>query len=150
MRPTDQTRLYDPENRTPPGNCFAAAVATVLEIPLEQVPDEARDWRPGMPHHQSWRKYWPRFINWLQCGHGLSFVDVHVGELLPLDPEELIEVTFIASGPSPRDPEILHAVVGTFERTAGGCAFRVLHDPHPSRAGLEGNEIKWVGLFVRR
>ena len=37
MKPIDQTRLHDLENGQA-GNCMTAFIASVLEMPIEQVP----------------------------------------------------------------------------------------------------------------
>ena len=49
MIPVDQTRFGWPD-----GNCMAAAVASVFELPLEAVPDLARpDWLGVLTHFVS-------------------------------------------------------------------------------------------------
>lgn len=130
MKPVDQTRLYDPANQSPPGNCFHACVASILECAIGDVPDEAAHWRPGVVPRVSWRKFWCEFVPWLR-GRGFGYLECTIGA----DADVWLDgVPVIASGPSPRDPDIQHAVVGTF---AAG-SFILLHDPHPSRDGLAG------------
>jgi len=144
MKTIDQTRLYDSSNQSPPGNCFQACVATILGISLADVPDEADHWRPGMDPYKAWRAYWPHFCDWLR-ERELGYIEIqaHTG-----DRSSSLDVPCIASGPSPRDPSILHAVVIRYVRldrhTIGP---HWLHDPHPSRAWLRGRQIKRLGYF---
>jgi hypothetical protein len=55
MTPIEQTILTPPD-----GNCFAACVASILELPLETVPNYKN---PDGPHDHSWWFNWQR---WLQ------------------------------------------------------------------------------------
>ena len=62
MIPVTQTRLMPPcdehgKPQSPPGNCWSACIASILELPIEAVPDEATHWKPGMTHRQSWRPF---------------------------------------------------------------------------------------------
>lgn len=109
MVPVDQTVLGFAD-----GNCFAACLASLLEVPLNSIPDFAVASDAG---------WFPRFRAWLvpQGWYPICF-KVDDG----WEPPGL----YILSGASPRgtDPKHLHSVV------AQGAG--VLHDPHPSRDGL--------------
>lgn len=100
-----------------PGDCLRASVATVLRLPYDDVPHFAmfrRTWWETMRLHAQ------RFgLDWA-CVVDLSTTKIPPGE------------SVIACGPSPRGP-FWHAVVA--DRTG-----RVIHDPHPSRAGLASVE----------
>lgn len=99
MLPVDQTTFGFPD-----GNCFAACVASILELPIAAVPP-ARE----------------RIERWLsRMGHYLH--DAAVNEQHP-PPAGF----HILNAGSPRGP-FRHAVV------AYGTA--IVHDPHPSRAGV--------------
>jgi hypothetical protein len=108
MKFVDQTTFGEKN-----GNCFSACVASILELPIEDVPIfvEVKNW-------------WGEFLSWLKprgyyalCYH-LKDCDKSV-----LDDYEIN----ILSGKSPRG-DFLHAVV------ANGS--KILHDPHPSRDGI--------------
>lgn len=106
MKPVDQDRFG-----VPGGNCFSACVATLLELPLSEVPYFMDDW--------------PRsFDQWLhERGlYAMSFT-------LPSDPALLPRGGYILGGQSPRGS---HAVVA--------MGAEIVHDPHPSRAGLDQRE----------
>jgi hypothetical protein len=96
-----------------PGNCFQAALAGVLGVSLAGVPHFTL---LGVHH-------WMRAcLAWLDIEHGLTvatFVDESLGK-----PRRL----HIINGKSPRGVD--HAVIGD---TITG---EMVHDPHPSRAGL--------------
>lgn len=111
MLPVDQTSFGKPH-----GNCFSACVASILHLPVEDVP-----WFMGP---EDW---WAGFLDWLRP-RGLSAISFPLrdGVCGYLD-----GVHHILSGKSPReqDGELLdHSVVALGEE--------VVHDPHPSRGGL--------------
>ena len=111
-----QTILYTPENEAAGvyGNCLQAAVATVLDMPLEAVP------------HFSQFLWWPHAMSLWAAGHGLKVC----GERTSVIPDRLC----VVGGKSPRG--VMHSVVGEH----GAIAW----DPHPSRAGLaEVRDAAW-------
>ena len=104
MIPIDQTRFGFPE-----GNCLAACLCSILEVPL----DESLRFH-GDPAWQSrLREFMVRHGSWVH------FVD---NILFPVTPRGV----HVGGGPSPRG--IAHACV--FEDG------RLIHDPHPSRLGI--------------
>lgn len=126
MKPVDQTRFHISEPlEGPPGNCYAACLASLFEVNLSDFPDEAETWKPGMGHRQSWRLYLPRIHAWIR-ERGYVLMEVQKPHLFYEG--ERFDPFCIISGPSPRNAEIQHAVVG--------CGLEIVHDPHPSRAGL--------------
>jgi len=112
MTPVRQTIFVDtnPKKR---GNCQSAAMASILDLPLDQVIDTASDeCRDG--------GFWKTIGEWL-ASRGLKLV--HMG---PNDPR-LIGSYSIGSGPSPRGA-FHHAVV---------CKHgHMVWDPHPSDDGV--------------
>lgn len=102
MIPVDQTTFGVSR-----GNCFSACVASLLELPIADVPFFMGD-----------EQWWSSFNDWLRP-RGFYALCV----MLPAEahPPGLN----ILSGKSPRGP---HAVVAH--------GIDVIHDPHPSRAGL--------------
>lgn len=97
---------------SPYGSCFATAVASVLDVELGSVPNFTA-FRSG--------RWWDALLLWAKS------VRVHV-ERRSNDGDPLPEHPVIASGKSPRG--FRHAVVWQ-----GGA---MVHDPHPSDAGLVG------------
>ncbi len=118
-----------------PGNCTQAAVASILELPLDAVPhfllflgawDSAlvAFLRQRDPHLEVWtsREEWA--VGWRE-----REVTVH-----PLD-EAPSSGLFLASGPSPRG-DWLHLVVwDAAEQTTAW-------DPHPEAGGLAGAPVE--------
>ena len=102
------------------GNCMNAAFASILEIDIEDI-----------PHFEDMDKYkwWPRLLDWLE---GLGFY------LLQWDEPIYLPCYFIANGTSPRGVE--HSVVYKGEK--------MVHDPHPSRDGIEKIRSVWVLLPI--
>lgn len=112
MRPIDQTTFGVPE-----GNCFAACLASLLEIPLEEVPDLT---------HETDSSWWGVVEKWLRLRglYAVNFV-CRGKDLDTFVPPGL----HILNGPSPR---------GAFDHSVVARGREIVHDPHPSRAGLAG------------
>ena len=116
MKPVMQTKLKPPR-----GNCWAACVASVLELPLEDVPDvefEQMDATPGAPDVL---RFWKVWREWL-AERGLGLQCVGLSDEHPIPPGILI-----VTGRSPRG-DWQHSVV----YKDGVLA----HDPHPEGGGV--------------
>lgn len=115
MKPVDQTAFGFPG-----GNCFSACVASLLELPLDDVPyfmgDEIEESDPGA--------WWKRFLDWLRP-RGWWAVCFELKD--DWRPPGL----HLLSGVSPRRPgsKWHHTVVA-------GPGGEVVHDPHPDRTGV--------------
>lgn len=103
------------------GNCRAACVASILEIPLWMVP-AFEDMRGDLQEE--------RWHEWISRLFGLEFVRTQavIGGVPPAE-------FYIACGPSPRSRTVYHSVV-----YSGG---QLVHDPHYSGAGLTAVEWTW-------
>ena len=134
MKPVDQTRFGYPKS-----NCFAACVASLLEISIEDVPDLG-----------DWNGDWTRPLNRWLAGRGLGYVEFDTSEKTPYYrlPRKLYA---ILSGRSPRhlktveDKPVHHSVIGLVD---DGWHFNIVHDPHPSRDGLEG-PVRGVAFILQ-
>jgi hypothetical protein len=113
VQPVDQTSygILD-------GNCFSACIASILEVPLGDVP---YFWGP----RQAW------FARWL-AGQGLAVALYPRGVHVPWGYS-------IAGGPSARFAGRMHACVAL-----DGV---VVHDPHPSRDGLPLGVMEYVVIY---
>ena len=104
------------------GNCLQAAFASVLELPLEEVPNFS-EWGPG--------KFWfDPTVEWLHSvGYGLVYFQCS-------DPVAALEVYGIACCTVVGETE-RHAQVVKFVRTEGEDSdkvyweAKVVHDPNP-------------------
>jgi len=132
MKAVDQTVLAGDLGPVK-GDCFRACVASVLELPIEEVPhfvQESEDW-------------YEMFTEWLSKREMFA-IEVKVSEppasvVLPPD------VPCIVSAHGPRG--CMHSVVGRYD---GGEGIELDHDPHPSRGFFGGNDAEWVMLIGRR
>lgn len=118
MTPVMQSKLYA-EDAIHNGNCFAACLASLLDLPLWMVPPFE-----DMFGRSDWHS---RTEEWLERMLGLVMVrsDGHAPERLP--------EFYIASGLSVRG--VRHSVIyrsGELE-----------HDPHPSGRGIVSVEWCW-------
>ena len=146
MIPVLQTILADPtrndghdaEGR--PGNCYQAAIASVLELPLDEVPHFAtfdRDWfKQSAPWFRQrgmirsfYREQALKDLSWpLYLAPGADFWGDRVSHI----------VGALGAGPSPRGP-FRHVVV--LDPNTGD----MIHDPHPSGAGVtEVDELELI------
>lgn len=106
-----------------PGNCLQAAIASLLDLPLDEVPhfvgdDVATD---GEAH------WWTCWLRWCE-GRGLT---------VRADVEPLPGEYFLGGGPSPRDPEnVKHVAV-----YRDGL---LVHDPHPDGTGVVEVLTRWT------
>lgn len=85
------------------GNCFAACVASILELPLGGMPEYLDEEGNGVPH---WLDRWGKFLR----PHGLGIVYIRQaagGVCLPPPGYAIMA----AAAPTAEDPENLHAVV---------------------------------------
>lgn len=135
MKPVHQT-IVDQKI----GNCLSAALASILELDLNDVPDfmrffggngfdravhlwlESQGWawlRVCMPRE---REPEPARGRLPDCGDEIRFHPLPEGVLC------------LATGRSPRGPWY-HSVVG---HITGGFNFELIHDPFPDGPGLDG------------
>ncbi len=118
MTPAKQSKLYVPD-AIHPGNCLAACLASLLDLPLWMVPPFE-----DMFNRSDWRD---RIDEWATRMFGLVLVRTDGHPIAEL-PE-----FYIASGLSPRG--VRHSVI-----YSGGA---LVHDPHPSGAGIASVEWCW-------
>ncbi len=118
MKPVAQTIVGKPN-----GNCFGACVASILELPVEEV------WEAGALDGD---EFWLGWKSWLES-RGWSFVHILAGAWF-LPPRGHA----IANGDSDRG--LPHSVV-----MLDG---KMVHDPHPSGTGLVDGKVEtWVILY---
>lgn len=133
MKPIDQT-IFIGDSR--PGNCFQACVASLLELPLDDVPHFIETEAPGVD-------WYVGFTEWLAARQMFAVeVRLDVPAVLGLQPG----VHCIISGPSPRHSG-LHSVVGRVADDPREAGFILEHDPHPSRDFFAGKAPSWV-MFI--
>lgn len=129
MKPVLQTQFKGYPKGTDPGedcgNCLAAAVASILELDLADVPNFA-----AVPGEREWWNALQAFVT--ERGYYLYAVDPDQGA-----PEDTY---YLAVGDSPRG-DFNHVVV------ANGTA--IVHDPNPSGEGLKGYAKEFY-VFVAR
>ena len=123
MIPITQTIQHDPDNNIH-GNCFSAVLASLLHIPIEDIPVFGSEvsWKCQVNHFL--RKY------------NLAYIQV-VG-LESVIQCDCITGMYHEIGGTTNRADCLHAVVGLDGEQ--------LFDPHPSRLGLK--EVVDYGIFV--
>lgn len=110
----DQEFLSDPEKGTV-GDCWRACIANALSMPIADVPHFVRDHDTDyVEATQEWLEHKGE-LPLVFCPPTFPIVDIHLRFAILL-------------GRSPRN--VQHAVL--VDATTG----EIIHDPHPSRAGL--------------
>lgn len=129
MTPVIQEFLVEAQNGSKRGDCLRATVASLLDLPLSEVPHFVQIDADGGPH---WLHH---LTDWLhQRGFALyEHVDPEPGE------------HYIATGPSPRSYYPGTGVVASIHATVYRDE-QLVHDPHPSGVGL--CEV-WERMFIR-
>lgn len=137
MIPATQTIIHDPATGAV-GDCFRASLASLLHLPTEAVP------------HFLAETTGPEWVN--RCNEWLAQFDLSFIEFEFASPEGMaawikglrdtgVDAFCTLCGPSPRFEGTKHSVVG--------FNGELVHDPHPSRAGLAGAPTL-IGLLVKR
>lgn len=131
LRPVTQLHTQGPgrtdghTNDGMPGDCFRAALASLLGLRVDEV-----------PHFVLYLSWWEETRRWLQSrGQDLAYAQ-HGDDMHQRWCASEPSTPVVVSGPSPRG-DFWHAAVGLVDGT-------VLWDPHPSRAGLRGVEEFFV------
>lgn len=106
MKPQDQTTFG-----APGGNCFSACIASILDMPVDKVPYFMSDDPLG-------REWIAKLANWLRPRGLYPMI---------LTSQANVPGIHVVHGDSPRGVGG-HAVVGMGDM--------IVHDPHPSRAGI--------------
>lgn len=120
MKPVHQTN-FDPKI----GNCMAACIASILELPIEIMPNFHND---DEAHDNTWYIDWQR---WLEP-YNIQLLTFQAGG--DWDPTGYS----ILAGQSPRG-EWNHAVVA--------LNGKVVHDPHPANTGVRDRR-EWTVFTV--
>jgi len=144
MIPVHQEFIHDPENGFI-GDCQRAVIASLMELPLKEVPHFLKEaWGGGNSKltgqwmHEN-ELYWHLMQIFLRSyGYAWLVTDSLSSAIFGRQGNVYHEI----SGPSPRDPNMQHAVVGR-----NGLPF---FDPHPSGKFLTGDPDKWqFGYLIR-
>lgn len=113
MIPHTQTKFYGGyEEGIVRGNCWQTAVASVLDLPMEAVPHFVEIDESG---GEDW---WHHTVNWAWYRGWQMFAPDH---------HLYTNEYYLVSGPSPR---------GNFHHVVIYKNGKMVHDPHPSQAGV--------------
>lgn len=119
MKPVYQTKFGESD-----GNCFQAAVASLFDLPLDDVPD-------FMERRSLW---WDRFCEWSRVHYDLEPLCIEIRKDYWFTPAGL----YLLSGKSPR---------GNYQHQCIALNGEIVHDPHPSGDGLA--DAQEIILFTK-
>lgn len=120
MKPVLQTKFKED------GNCLCACLASLLEIPIESIPN---------PKHNDWQDEMNR---WLIENHGLYIMSAALNPDSNYLPSAFVNNYTIGVGESCNN--LLHAVICRDKR--------IVHDPLPN-SGLTYDKINSFDLLVK-
>jgi hypothetical protein len=127
MRPVTMLNEHDPDAGVL-GDCWRCCIASLLHLPAEAVPNFVEEGAG---------RWWTATQRWLgERGLAMVLVDLDGCKHHPLMPSGSF---CIGSGPSPRGDHGHCVIVDE--------GLNVVHDPHPSRAGLAG-PVKTLEFLV--
>jgi len=142
MKPVKQT-----DTTFTTGNCWASCIASILEVPLDEVPNFV-DETGHDPEGPDWYR---RTYNWLTA-RGFTMMNINY----PIPPESqaiLPDGYVVFTGPSPRNKEKLHSVVGrvetSYSKEGHRYDLRFTHDPHPDDSFFAGEPPKEITFLFR-
>lgn len=147
MIPVQQSILADPargDGRDAdgrPGDCLRACVASLVEETLEDVPHFAEVADTAADPAQ----WWWELTAWVDRRFGDRMEIVCIKPEFPVydtPREEMWPQHVIATGPSPRG-DFNHCVL------VDAWTGEMVHDPHPSGAGLAGEVLDLLALSAR-
>ena len=127
MIPITQTIISNDEG-TIHGNCFPASIASILEVPIEEIPplqNMGKDWFPALFEYLTKKGY---------SFHGSLYTNEKI-----LGYDKGIDGYYVVNGPSPRGFSRGHSVVYYKGKLA--------HDPYPGGSGLK--EL-WSAYMIER
>ncbi len=130
MKPVKQQFTHDPDNGVF-GDCQRAVIASLLELPIEEVPHFAEG---GVDSDEFFIRL-QSFIN--SKGYAYLTVSAAAENVFFGD---CADVYHEIAGPSPRCNGVNHAVVGKNGE--------VFFDPHPSDDGLAGSREDWTFSYL--
>ncbi len=110
------------------GDCFSACIASILEVPLEKIPNF---------HFPKGSDFEDNVQEWCKTQ---SFALVSISNI---EDDLLADCWIIATGKSPRGDEDWHRHAVVWRNG------KVVHDPNPDRVGLEGEPETW-SIFVQK
>lgn len=127
MKPVFQDKFYEPgvPSNMQRGNCWTAAIASLLELDLHEVPNFVQIDVDG---GKDWFLHTLSFIGDL----GFDLYRVWTGHQAQPEPDEFYMVT----GVSPRGNGLYHVVI--FQNG------EMVHDPHPDGTGILTNDNTWL------
>ena len=132
MKPVQQTIFSKGK-----GNCYAACLATILELPLESVPNFCAMKGDWMDQANQWLS---------RCDLALWEQSLAADGSIPGWNALTPGMPVIVSGKSPRG-DFFHAVVGVYARLPDGRhSLEYIHDPHPDGRFLAS--AQWATIFL--
>ena len=126
------------------GKCFAACIASLLEVPIEEVTID------NDPNNNEWFDSLQAYLR----PKNLFFLEVRIDVAVHYPLYEMDGVWCVMSGKSPRTfpggNGVNHCVVGKIERSdSNPVVFNAYHDPHPDGTMLKPDSLWGLGFLCK-
>jgi hypothetical protein len=138
MKPVKQTKFGPVE-----GNCFAACLASLLEVPIEEI-------KIGKADSPNWLENLQAFLK----PKNLFFLEVRIDVAVNYPLYAMNGIYCIMSGRSPRIFEghetVNHCIVGQldYNQKENRVVYTALHDPHPDKTFLKPKTLWGLGFLI--
>lgn len=124
------------------GNCFAACIASLLEVPIEEVTID--------PSADNWFDTLQDYLR----PKNLFFLEVRIDVAKAYPLYAMNNIYCIFTGKSPRTFEgctgVNHCVVGMLNtEPEDRVIFDLLHDPHPDNTFIDVSTIWGIGFIIK-
>jgi hypothetical protein len=123
------------------GNCFAACLASLLELPIEDVNIETGD------------NHWLESVQEFLRKRNLFYLEVRLDVAVHYPLYALHGVYCIFTGRSPRTfdvPDVNHSVIGRLDMDGEGqVIYNLVHDPHPACTFLKEGTLFGLGFLCK-
>lgn len=124
------------------GNCFAACIASLLEVPIEEVTIDTD------PNSDKWFDTLQAYLR----PKNLFFLEVRIDVAKNYPFYEMNGIYCVFSGKSPREfegKEMNHAVVGMINAEKDRpVIFDCIHDPHPDNTFIKDGTLWGLGFLM--
>lgn len=135
MKPVFQEVIHEDRERGQVGDCMRAALASLLELPLHDVPHFYRD------HYPDTAKAGKAYEAYLKA-HGFMLMNLPCDLFLPQE----------------WGSDVWHLIVGKldgdqylndeYSHVCVGFNGRIIHDPLPGSPGLRGGPADWLAMYL--
>ena len=126
-------KVYQTDETCETGNCLAACIASILEVPLEEVPSPEKN----ISAQEDWDEYFIKLLKYLRK-HGLGLISITEN---PGVADHLKIKGYKIGIFSNKNSNVRHAVVM--------LGNRVVHDPSSNPIKRKKKDLEWYDVLYK-